>query len=154
MTVNVEALINSLGKTYQEIFDAGLIPYKTKPTGDSGSDYVSLDMVREGIYLAFKRKNKTLFDITLTLINDDLSYIFPNQLPSPLLPKMSRQWIHEQFGEPEKSQSPQWIMKRYFGWVELYTIEDFHIPISMQIDYDSYEKVKEVTFLPTSEVSW
>ncbi len=28
MTINVEALINSLGKTYQEIFDKGLIPYK------------------------------------------------------------------------------------------------------------------------------
>ncbi len=31
MTINVEALINSLGKTYQEIFDKGSIPYKTKP---------------------------------------------------------------------------------------------------------------------------
>ncbi|WP_387440124.1 MULTISPECIES: DUF6392 family protein [Photorhabdus] len=31
MTINVEALINSLGKTYQKIFDEGLILYKTKP---------------------------------------------------------------------------------------------------------------------------
>ncbi|WP_394347080.1 DUF6392 family protein [Photorhabdus luminescens] len=31
MTINVEALINSLGKTYKEIFDEGLILYQTKP---------------------------------------------------------------------------------------------------------------------------
>lgn len=36
MTVNIDALINSLGKSYQEIFDEGLIPYKTKPTGYPG----------------------------------------------------------------------------------------------------------------------
>ncbi len=35
MAINVEALINSLGKTYQEIFDKGLIPYKTKPAPSS-----------------------------------------------------------------------------------------------------------------------
>nr|WP_240347017.1 DUF6392 family protein [Pectobacterium brasiliense] len=33
MTVNIEALFNRIGKTYQEIFDEGLIPYKTKPKG-------------------------------------------------------------------------------------------------------------------------
>lgn len=32
MTVNINALINSLGKTYKEMLDAELIPYKTPPT--------------------------------------------------------------------------------------------------------------------------
>ncbi len=36
MTVNVESLINSLGRTYQDIYDEGLIPYKTKPSGFAG----------------------------------------------------------------------------------------------------------------------
>ncbi|CAE14181.1 MULTISPECIES: DUF6392 family protein, partial [Photorhabdus] len=61
MTVNVEALINSLGKSYQEIFNEELIPYKTKPTGNFGTEYISLDMVKEGVYLAFKRKDKIVF---------------------------------------------------------------------------------------------
>lgn len=52
MTVNVEALIDCLGKTYQEMFDAGLIPYKTKPTGFSDDPDISLDMVKEGVYLS------------------------------------------------------------------------------------------------------
>ncbi len=31
---------------------------------------------------------------------------------------------------------------------------DFHIPISMQVDYDLREQVKEVAFIPTSEIRW
>lgn len=50
MTVNVESLIRNLGKTYEQLFDAGLIPYKSKPTGFSGSDVVTLDMVKEGSF--------------------------------------------------------------------------------------------------------
>ncbi|TDB42056.1 DUF6392 family protein [Photorhabdus khanii] len=155
MTVNVEALINSLGKSYQEIFDKGLIPYKTKPTGNVGTEYISLDMAKEGVYLAFKRENKVLFDVTLTLLDSDKpSYLFPNELPSPLIPHMSRQWIYEQFGLPEKSKEPKVVMKQAFGWTDLYTVLDFRIPTNMQIDYDLLERVKEVTFLPASEVRW
>ncbi|WP_387691292.1 DUF6392 family protein [Photorhabdus sp. RM71S] len=155
MTVNVEALINSLGKTYQEIFDEGLIPYKTKPSGFSGDEVVCLDMVREGVFLAFYREGKRLKEITLTLFDEKKPlYQFPNELPSPLVSQMSRQWVHEQFGEPEKSQPPEVIMKRQFGWADLYTVLDFRIPTSMQVDYDLLEQVKSIAFLPTSEVRW
>ncbi|EQB99136.1 DUF6392 family protein [Photorhabdus temperata] len=155
MTVNVEVLINSLGKSYQEIFDEGLIPYKTKPTGFSGDEVVCLDMVKEGIFLAFYREEKRLKEITLTLLNEKKPlYQFPNELPSPLVSQMSRQWVHEQFGKPEKLRQPQIIMKRQFGWKELYTLLDFRIPTSMKISYDMMERVKSVTFLPTTEVRW
>ncbi|RAW97785.1 MULTISPECIES: DUF6392 family protein [unclassified Photorhabdus] len=155
MTVNVEALINSLGKTYQEIFDEGLIPYKTKPSGFSGDEVVCLDMVREGVFLAFYREGKRLKEITLTLFDEKKPlYQFPNELPSPLVSQMSRQWVHEQFGEPEKSQPPEVVMKRQFGWADLYTVLDFRIPTSMQVDYDLLEQVKSIAFLPTSEVRW
>lgn len=53
MSVNVEILVKQLGKTYQEIYDLGLIPYKTKPCGSVSDDDARLDMKREGIYLAF-----------------------------------------------------------------------------------------------------
>ncbi|WP_387491092.1 MULTISPECIES: DUF6392 family protein [Photorhabdus] len=48
MTINVEALINSLGKTYQEIFNKGLNHYKIKPSGFSGDEVIFLEMVKEG----------------------------------------------------------------------------------------------------------
>ncbi|MCC8375177.1 MULTISPECIES: DUF6392 family protein [Photorhabdus] len=70
MAINIEALINSLGKSYQEIFNEGLTPYKSKPRGDSGDDYVSLDMQKEGIFLAFNRTSKKLTPVTLTLIDE------------------------------------------------------------------------------------
>ncbi len=63
MAANIEALINFLGKSYQEIFDKGLIPYKTKPTGYPGDPDITLDMIKEGMYLAFKRDGKILFAI-------------------------------------------------------------------------------------------
>ncbi|MBS9437832.1 pyocin immunity protein [Photorhabdus noenieputensis] len=155
MTVNVEVLINNLGRTYQEIFNEGLIPYKTKPTGFAGDPDISLNMTKEGVYLSFKRVSKVLFAIELTLIDEKKpQYRFPNELPSPLVPMMSRQWVHEHFGSPEKSLPPQKILKRDIGWTELYTLLDFHIPTSMQINYDLLERVKVVAFLPTSEVRW
>ncbi|TNH43942.1 DUF6392 family protein [Photorhabdus luminescens] len=155
MAVNIEALIGSLGRTYQEIYNEGLIPYKTKPKGNLGCDYISLDMIKEGVYLAFKRKNKILFVVTITLIDRDKpSYQFPNKLPSPLISMMSRQWIHEQFGKPEKSHPPEMIMKHQFGRKDLYTLLDFRIPTSMQISYDLLDRVEYITFLPTSEVCW
>lgn len=155
MTVNVEALINSLGRSYQEIFDEGLIPYKTKPTGYPGDPDITLDMIKEGMYLAFKREGKILFAIELIFLDQKkTSYQFPNELPSPLKTLMSRQWLHEQLGEPEKVLPPRTILKKDVGWTELYTLLDFRMPTSMQVDYDLSERVESVMFLLTSEVRW
>ncbi|MGG7305080.1 DUF6392 family protein, partial [Klebsiella pneumoniae] len=33
MSLNVEKLIKNLGKSYLDIYEQGLIPYKTKPSG-------------------------------------------------------------------------------------------------------------------------
>ncbi|AWK43742.1 pyocin immunity protein [Photorhabdus laumondii subsp. laumondii] len=155
MAINIEALINSLGKTYQEIFDEGLIPYKTKPSGYPGDSDISLDMAKEGIFLSFLRENKVLTEITLTFINHKRpNFIFPNKLPSPLIPLMSRKLIHQHFGKPEKSLPPRKRLTKEIGWTELYTLLDFRIPTSMQVDYDLQERVRLVTFLPTSEIRW
>ncbi|KHS90511.1 DUF6392 family protein [Pectobacterium brasiliense] len=155
MSVNVEALIDSLGRTYQEIFDAGLIPYKTKPTDFSGDPDVSLDMVKEGVYLSFNRSDRVLNEITLTFFDDDKkSWIFPNELNLPLKKHMSRDYVHEFFGIPVKTSPPEIILKRQFGWIELYSLEGKYLPTSMQINYTLDEVVKTITFLLTSTVRW
>ncbi|MDJ1652310.1 Uncharacterised protein [Raoultella terrigena] len=155
MTVNVEKLINHLGKTYQEIFDAGLIPYKTKPTGYPGDPDLTLSMMNEGIYLAFNREGVTLYSIELFLQNPNkANYRFPNELPSPLEHEMMRSWVHAQFGSPDKFLPPRKRLRNDVGYTDLFTVMDFHIPISMQVDYDLQEQVKEVAFIVTSEVRW
>jgi hypothetical protein len=155
MAINIEALINSLGKTYQDIFDIGLIPYKTKPTGFSGDSKISLDMVKEGVYLSFHRKGRTLKEITLTILDDEkIDWVFPNELPSPLQKSMSRQWVHEHVGEPLRSSPPEVIMKRAFGWTDLYEVRGGSLPTSMQISYDTMDNVRSVTYLLTSELRW
>ncbi|MBN3132878.1 DUF6392 family protein [Pectobacterium brasiliense] len=155
MSVNVEALIDSLGRTYQEIFDAGLIPYKTKPTGFSCDPDISLDMVKEGIYLSFNRSDRVLNEMTLTFFDDDKkSWIFPNELNLPLKKHMSRDYVHEFFGIPVKTSPPEIILKRQFGWIELYSLEGKYLPTSMQINYTLDEVVKTITFLLTSTVRW
>ncbi|WP_256207685.1 DUF6392 family protein, partial [Klebsiella pneumoniae] len=40
MNLNVEKLIKNLGESYQDIYEQGLIPYKTKPTGTVSDDIV------------------------------------------------------------------------------------------------------------------
>ncbi|WP_207631742.1 DUF6392 family protein [Photorhabdus sp. RW14-46] len=59
MNINVKALINSLGKNYQEIFNKGLNPYKIKLSGFSGDEVICLEMVKEG-GLAFYREGMNL----------------------------------------------------------------------------------------------
>ncbi|MFP9493879.1 MULTISPECIES: DUF6392 family protein [Pectobacterium] len=123
MSVNVDALIDSLGRTYQEIFYTGLIPYKTKPTGFSGRSSISLDMAKEGIYLSFNRNDRILNEITLIMSNKKIGYYFPNKLPNPLKNTMLRSWVQEQFGEPFKSLPPRKRLKKDIGYTDLYYLK-------------------------------
>ncbi|MBK4717221.1 DUF6392 family protein [Tenebrionibacter intestinalis] len=60
MTINVNRLIESIGVAYQEIYERGLIPYKSQPSGFSGADKIELDMKKEGVYLSFLREGRIL----------------------------------------------------------------------------------------------
>ncbi len=155
MTVNVDALINSLGKGYVELVDSGLVVYKSPPKGASGSPVLSLDMAREGIFLSFWREGRILKAVTLTIQDDETTdWIFPNQLPTPLEEKMTRLWVHEHIGEPIRSTPPKVVMRRAFGWTDLYEVKGRTIPTSMQISYNVADNVRSVTFMPTSELRW
>ncbi|MBS0969351.1 pyocin immunity protein [Nissabacter archeti] len=155
MTINTTLLIRSLEKPYQAIFEAGVITYRTPPQGTQCDPYLTLDMKSEGIFLAFDNdKEKALSDIALRLRSDKTEWFFPNELPSPLKQEMSRDWVHETFGKPDKSIPPKIVMKTEFGWRERFKIEDFHIPITMIILYDMADMAKSINFLPTSRLRW
>ncbi|MFJ5389688.1 MULTISPECIES: DUF6392 family protein [Pectobacterium] len=67
---------------------------------------------------------------------------------------MLRDYVHGFFGTPVKSSPPEIILKRQFGWIELYSLEGKYFPTSMQINYTLDEVVKTITFLLTSTVRW
>lgn len=93
--------------------------------------------------------------MTLIIQNDQYkNWDFQNQLPSPLQKNISREWGHKIFGEPDNAVAPKVLAMITFGWVERFTIDDFSIPVTMRIGYDLREMVKDVTFLPTSELRW
>lgn len=155
MTVNIEALMRSLGKPYQVIRDAGIITYKTPPQGTLCDPFLTLDMKKEGVFLSFDNDpSKSLKSIDLELVNNREGWVFPNELPSPLQRNMSRRWVHETFGEPDKSIPPKVMFKRVFGWRDRFTVEDFHIPITMVILFGIDEIAESVTFLPTAKLRW
>ena len=155
MTVNINALINSLGKTYQDLIDLKLVTYKSPPKGASGSPVLSLDMAKEGVFLSFKRDGRILKALTLTIQEDGVSdWVFPNELPSPLQKKMTRKWVHENIGTPLRSAPPYVVMKRAFGWTDLYEATGFPMAVSMQISYDVMDNVRSVTYMPTVELRW
>ena len=58
MNIDVETLVKQLGKPYQDIYEQGLIPYKTKPTITVGDDIFRLDMRREEIFSSFINNQK------------------------------------------------------------------------------------------------
>ncbi|MDM8775991.1 DUF6392 family protein [Klebsiella variicola] len=45
--------MKQLGKPYQDIYEQGLLPYKTKLTITVSDDVSRLDMRREGIFSSF-----------------------------------------------------------------------------------------------------
>lgn len=155
MTVNIEALMRSLGKPYQAIRDAGIITYKTPPQGTQCDPFLTLEMKKEGVFLSFENDHvKTLKSIELEIKSVKKDWRFPNELPSPLQQNMSRQWVHDNFGEPDKSIPPKVMFKQEFGWRYRFAIEDFHIPITMIMLFDMDDMVKDVTFIPTSKLRW
>lgn len=155
MTVNVKALIHSLGKSYNDLRDTGLITYKTPPTGFSGASDISLHMALEGIYLSFKREGRILQHVILNIQRPEVSnWDFPNDLPFGLEKNMTIERVHAVFGEPIRSAPPKVVMKRNIGCADLYSIDVLHTPISMQVRYDMDHKVKSASFFPTSELRW
>lgn len=155
MTINIKLLINFLGKSYSEIMDAAVIPYRSKPKGHSGSVNQHLVMAKEGINLSFLRETQTLAEINLKIRKmENAKWNFPNVLPTPLRQHMSREWVHNTFGDPTGCVPPKIIMNRAFGWVEKYDLEGFRVPVSMQVDYGMDDIVEEVAFILTSEMNW
>jgi hypothetical protein len=155
MTVNVKALINNLGRTYEALFDAGYIPYKTKPKGDSGSPRIGLDMAREGVYLSFDRKTRKLVEVDIDLIRkEDSKYVFPNELPHPLWDGMYRPLVREKFGMPANNHPPFEVMKRRYGGVDHYIMRNDEQRISMLLTYNLEQMVTVVAFEPTENVQW
>lgn len=155
MAVNINALISCLGKSYQEIVDSNLIPYSSEPKGYSGSPTLSLDLVREEIFLSFKREGRILKEITLYLQRDGVDkWFFPNELDEPLQKEMSREFVLKALGEPEGSVPPRKVLRHSLGWVDKFAYTKASVPITMQVDYDLKNMVKEVSYILTSEMRW
>lgn len=155
MTVNVKAFINNFGRTYEALFEAGYIPYKTKLKGDSGCTEINLDMVREGVFLSFDRKTRALVEVNLDLIREENDkYVFPNELPAPLQQNMYRPQVREQFGAPKNSHPPYKIINKLFGGVDHYIMKVGDRQVSMMLYYNLAQFVTGVAFKPTNLVQW
>lgn len=155
MTVNINALIGAIGTSYQEIYDKGLIPYKTKPSGFYGDIKIDLDMKKEGVFLSFLREGKILQAVEISIQKEsNKNWVFPNKLPLSLEPVMSIAWIHEKFGNPDKSILPKTIGHRIFGRAEKYAVDSYDFLVSMQIRYDMNDMVKSISFVEASKARW
>ncbi|MEI9535610.1 DUF6392 family protein [Moellerella wisconsensis] len=163
MSVNIEALVLRLGDTYEEIYNDGLIPYKTKPQGNSGDDVVTLDMKKESVFLSFDNPSKKLREITITLIPDDMrnGWTFPNDIPFGLKQIMTEQWVHEHYGLPIRTGKEKIIADIPFGKTETFIINESSLDkkIAMSLRYGYGVKkanVKKITFrlLEVLEKRW
>ncbi|PJR49850.1 hypothetical protein CWM58_13890 [Klebsiella sp. H-Nf2] len=149
MNIDVETLVKQLGKPYQEIFEKGLIPYKTKIYG-AIDDTARLDMKREGIYLAFiNNSEKKLKEVTLTLEDEGKTdWLFPNSMPFSMEPVMTQLWVRERFGLPMIYADAEIIMTIYIGVKEVYALPAPHQYIAAVFTYNKDLFVETVTFYP------
>lgn len=150
MSINVEALVEKLGCPYQEIYDDGLIPYKTKPYGAIDDDESVLDMKREGIFLVFTNNlEKKLKEITLRLEDDGKTdWLFPNQMPFGLEPVMTQEWVRAHFGLPMIYVDAKTVMTIYVGVTEFYDLHSPYQYIAVAFTYNKDLFVEGVTFYP------
>ena len=148
MSIDVETLVKQLGKPYQDIYDQGLIPYKTKPTGTVSDDIARLTMRREGIFLSFiNNRGKNLEEVTLRLEDENKTdWLFPNPLPFGLEPVMTQKWVRAKLGHPMIYTDAQIIMTIYVGVKEFYTLPAPHQYIAAAFTYNKDSFVQKVTF--------
>lgn len=157
--IEVGRMISMMGSTLEEIIDAGLLRSNQKPKPRfSGDDELILDMVREGVLLSFDRENKGLQRISLTLLDEDKpNYRFPNDdLPSPLKPEMTKDYVHESMGEPFESKPSIEFVGKVWGEVEHYRMRrNVFGDLSQLVSYiPGSQMVKSLTYLYTKDVSW
>ncbi|MEI9535609.1 DUF6392 family protein [Moellerella wisconsensis] len=126
MSVNIEALVQRLGDTYDELYNDGLIPYKTKPQGNSGDDVVTLDMKKESVFLSFDNPSKRLREITITVIPDDMrnQWKFPNEIPFGLEQVMTERWLYEHFGSPIRVAPKKIVVGMPLGKSEVFKVKN------------------------------
>ncbi|UPK81516.1 DUF6392 family protein [Proteus vulgaris] len=126
MSVNIEALVRRLGDTYDELYDDGLIPYKTKPQGNSGDDVLILRMSKEYVFLAFENPSKKLAQMSLTLIPDDMKngWVFPNKIPFGLEQVMTDQWLYQHIGNPIRRTLERIILGTLYGKTEVFILKE------------------------------
>ncbi|HIF9376149.1 TPA: DUF6392 family protein, partial [Photobacterium damselae] len=123
--IDISQIIRMIGKTPSEIIAAGLLAENKKPKPRfSGDDELVLDMIREGVFLAFDRATKQLIRINLTLLDiDKPKYKFPNELPKPLLSIMTKEYIYQELGSPYETKKPVEFMGKIWGGVEHYRLD-------------------------------
>lgn len=148
MKIDVETLIKHLGKPYQEIFEKGLIPYKTKPHGPIDEDEADLDMRREGMLLVFVNDSeKKLKEVTLRLEDEGKTdWLFPNPMPFGLKPVMTQLWARENLGLPMVHVEAKIVMTIYMGVKEIYALPMPNQHIAAALTYDKDFFVKKITF--------
>lgn len=150
MSIDVEKLIKQLGKPYLEIFEQGLIPYKTKPYGAVDDDEAILNMKREGLFLVFTNKpDKNFKEISLKLEDEGKTdWLFPNAMPFNLEPVMTQQWVRARFGLPMIYVDAKVVMTIYCGVNEFYPLLVPNQNIVASFAYNKDLFVETVTFYP------
>ena len=163
MSVNIEALVQRLGDTYDELYNDGLIPYKTKPQGNSGDDVLTLRMNKEYTFLTFDNPSKKLSQITMTLIPDNVrnQWIFPNKIPFGLQQTMTDRWLYEHIGNPIRQAPEDVILGIPIGKTEVFKLNITTLSIeniAMIVSFHPRMKTfaQEVTFelLDSLEKRW
>lgn len=155
MTVDVNRMIEMIGETPEAMIKSGVLKSTQKPKPKfSGDDELSLHMVREGVMLVFNRENQNLSNIELKIIDDDKpNYKFPNELPSPFIECMNKEFIRSTLGKPVTSKPPISFAGVSNGGVDQFYDKGTDDEISILVYYSVDQDVKYIRFMKTEEVN-
>ena len=93
-------LIDSIGKSHEEIVGAGLVKSGQLESPYEHSEHLTLSP-EKGLELNFRAENKILEKIHISLIDTvEGSAAYSGELPEPLVRKMSKEQVRSVMGKP------------------------------------------------------
>ncbi|EIM15276.1 DUF6392 family protein [Pseudomonas chlororaphis] len=106
-TITIQQWINGLGRTYEQLVAAGVVPNSPLIPLFEGSD--NDDLIQRpapGVELWFGAKNRCLEQVMIALLPTVGQPVYTGSLPSPFSLEMDQKSVRNALGEPMASQGP------------------------------------------------
>ncbi|WP_232832532.1 DUF6392 family protein [Photorhabdus sp. CRCIA-P01] len=149
MAININSLINYLGKTADLLIEKQLIPTEKFEYLFEGDDEF-LCIPEDGLTLVFEDKSRSLISVGITLIaSGPRMRIYRGEMPPPFLSEMDKTKVKSVLGEPSKTKGAVKlpVIGMVGGWdTYIDRMSDQYQNTQIIFAYSTDQRVSNITF--------